>query len=30
MTLTEISLMVSGIFKWLFLIMIPVNAFLLF
>lgn len=30
MTVSEVSLMVSGIFKWLFLIMIPVNAFILF
>jgi hypothetical protein len=30
MTVTETSLMISGIFKWLFLIMIPVNAFILF
>ena len=30
MTIAEESIMVSGIFKWLFLIMIPVNAFLLF
>lgn len=30
MTISEVSLMVSGIFKWLFLIMIPVNAFILF
>lgn len=30
MTVSEVSLMVSGIFKWLFLIMIPVNAIILF
>lgn len=30
MTVPELTLMVSGIFKWLFLIMIPVNAFILF
>lgn len=30
MTIPEVTLMVSGIFKWLFLIMIPVNAFILF
>lgn len=30
MTVPEVSVMVSGIFKWLFLIMIPVNAFILF
>ena len=30
MTVHEVSLMVSGIFKWLFLIMIPVVAFVLF
>ena len=30
MTIAEVSVMVSGIFKWLFLIMIPVNAFILF
>lgn len=30
MTVSEVSLMVSSIFKWLFLIMIPVNAFILF
>ena len=30
MTISEVSIMVSGIFKWLFLIMIPVNAFILF
>ncbi len=30
MTFHEVSLMISGIFKWLFLIMIPVNAFILF
>ncbi len=30
MTVSEVSIMVSGIFKWLFLIMIPVNAFILF
>ncbi|MGB3019245.1 MAG: DUF3667 domain-containing protein, partial [Ignavibacteria bacterium] len=29
MTVPEVTLMVSGIFKWLFLIMIPVNAFTL-
>ena len=30
MTVTEVTQMVSGIFKWLFLIMIPVCAFILF
>lgn len=30
MTVSEVSIMVSGIFKWLFLIMIPVNAFILY
>lgn len=30
MTVSEVGLMISGIFKWLFLIMIPVNAFILF
>ena len=30
MTVSEAGLMISGIFKWLFLIMIPVNAFILF
>jgi len=30
MTVPETTLMVSGIFKWLFLIMIPINAFILF
>lgn len=30
MTVPEATLMISGIFKWLFLIMIPVNAFILF
>lgn len=30
MTFHEVSVMISGIFKWLFLIMIPVNAFILF
>ena len=30
MTVSEVGLMVSSIFKWLFLIMIPVNAFILF
>jgi Protein of unknown function (DUF3667) len=30
MTVSEVTLMVSGIFKWLFLIMIPVTAFILF
>ena len=30
MTVHEVTLMVSGIFKWLFLIMIPVTAFILF
>jgi Protein of unknown function (DUF3667) len=30
MTVPEATLMVSGIFKWLFLIMIPVSAFILF
>lgn len=30
MTVSEVTLMVSGIFKWLFLIMIPINAFILF
>lgn len=30
MTVPEVTLMISGIFKWLFLIMIPVNALILF
>lgn len=30
MTVSEAGLMISSIFKWLFLIMIPVNAFILF
>lgn len=30
MTVPEVTLMVSGIFKWLFLVMIPVIAFVLF
>lgn len=30
MTVSEATLMISAIFKWLFLIMIPVNAFILF
>lgn len=30
MTVPELTLMISGIFKWLFLIMIPVSAFILF
>lgn len=30
MTVPEVTLMVSGIFKWLFLIMIPINAFIFF
>lgn len=30
MTIPEVTMMVSGIFKWLFLIMIPINALLLF
>lgn len=30
MTVHEATLMISGIFKWLFLIMIPVSAFILF
>lgn len=30
MTVPETSLMISSIFKWLFLIMIPINAFILF
>jgi len=30
MTVPEATLMISGIFKWLFLIMIPVTAFILF
>ncbi|NJO25323.1 MAG: hypothetical protein HC867_05380 [Bacteroidia bacterium] len=30
MTVPEVTLMISGIFKWLFLIMIPVNGFILF
>ncbi|MBK8954197.1 MAG: DUF3667 domain-containing protein [Saprospiraceae bacterium] len=30
MTIPEVVIMVSGIFKWLFLIIIPVNAFILY
>ena len=30
MTVPETRLMISSIFKWLFLIMIPINAFILF
>lgn len=30
MTIPEVTLMVSGIFKWLFLVMIPIVAFILF
>lgn len=30
MTVPEVNLMISGIFKWLFLIMIPVSAFIFF
>jgi hypothetical protein len=30
MTVPETTLMISGIFKWLFLMMIPINAFILF